>query len=77
MTKMKPEGWDQLSRSSKLAAVMWPDLAPKHIQAEMKAISCGEGKLDPLGGKARAAVSKLHVRNCIFDPGRQEAFRFY
>jgi hypothetical protein len=39
MTKMKPEGWDQLSRSSKLAAVMWPDLAPKHIQAEMKSIS--------------------------------------
>jgi hypothetical protein len=24
MTKLKPEGWDQLSRSSKLAAVMWP-----------------------------------------------------
>jgi hypothetical protein len=47
MTKMKPEGWDQLSRSSKLAAVMWPDLAPKHIQAEMKSISWLEGKTDP------------------------------
>jgi hypothetical protein len=51
MTKLKPEGWDQLSRSSKLAAVMWPDLAPKHIQAEMRSISYGENKLDPLSGK--------------------------
>jgi hypothetical protein len=58
MTKMKPEGWDQLSRSSKLAAVMWPDLAPKHIQAEMKSISWLEGKTDPLSGKLRAEQAR-------------------
>jgi hypothetical protein len=54
MTKMKPEGWDQLSRHSKLAAVMWPDLVPKHIQDEMKSISWSEGKTDPLSGKVAA-----------------------
>jgi hypothetical protein len=58
MTKLKPEGWDQLPRQSKLAACLWPDLVPKHIQDEMKSISWSEGKTDPLSGKVRAEQAR-------------------
>jgi len=52
-TKMRNETWDTLPRQSKLAAVMYPELVPDHIQREMRTISYGEGKTDPLTAKAR------------------------
>jgi hypothetical protein len=62
MTKLKPEGWDQLSRSSKLAACLWPQLVPDNIRREMQAISYGEGKTDPLTAKVRADNARSGVR---------------
>jgi hypothetical protein len=51
-TKMKPEGWDQMSRSSKLAACMYKSLVPENIQAQMRTIPYGVGEPDPLRAKA-------------------------
>jgi hypothetical protein len=62
MTKMKPEGWDQLSRSSKLAAVMWPQLVPENIRREMNAISWGEGRTSPLDAKLQGDKARSGVR---------------
>jgi hypothetical protein len=35
MSKLKPDTWDSLPRQSKLAACMYPDKVPEHIQQEM------------------------------------------
>jgi len=45
--KVKPQGWDQLSRREKLAVVMYPNLV-KDLQLinEIKSISKGEGRID-------------------------------
>jgi hypothetical protein len=50
----KPPKWDDLDRMAKLARCMYPNLAEPSIQSDMKAISAGEGKADPLTAKQRA-----------------------
>jgi hypothetical protein len=50
----KPPKWDDLNRMAKLARCMYPNLAEPSIQSDMKAISAGEGKTDPLTAKGRA-----------------------
>jgi hypothetical protein len=64
MTKMK-QGWDNLSRASRIAACMWPSLVPENIKAEARTINYGEGKSDPLTAKAGRVV----VRNYDNVPG--------
>jgi hypothetical protein len=51
-SKLKDEGWDQMSRSSKLAALAWPSLVPENIKAQIRTIPYGPGEEDPLTAKA-------------------------
>jgi len=45
MSKMRPVGWDQLSRRERQAAVLYPNLvSDQNILNEMKSIAQGEGK---------------------------------
>jgi len=53
MTKLKSQSWRDLPRQSKLAAVMWPDLVPKDVQDQMRALSANERKLSPLEAKVK------------------------
>jgi hypothetical protein len=53
------ETWSSLPRQSKLAACMYPDLVPKHIQDEQQAIARMEGKVSPLDGKAARERQRL------------------
>jgi hypothetical protein len=55
MTKMK-EGWDNLPRQSKLAALMWPSLVPETVKAEMRTIPYGAQEADPLMARAGRVV---------------------
>jgi hypothetical protein len=66
-TKMK-EGWDNLPRASKLAALAWPSLVPENIKAEMRTIPYGPGEPDPLSAKA-GNVSHQH-RTVVRDYSR-------
>jgi hypothetical protein len=50
----KQEDWHSLPRSTRLAAVLWPTLVPKEVQAQMRALSANEQKTDPLTAKVRA-----------------------
>jgi hypothetical protein len=50
----KPPKWDDLDWLAKRARVLYPNLAEPSIQSDMKAISAGEGKVDPLTAKQRA-----------------------
>jgi hypothetical protein len=62
MSKLKPETWNELPRSSKLASVLWPSLTPPHIQAEMQSISRGEGRTSPLDAKVQSERARSSVR---------------
>jgi hypothetical protein len=68
-TKMK-EGWDNLPRASKLAALAWPSLVPENIKQEMRTIPYGVGEADPLTAKAGNVRSGNRVvRNYDNVPG--------
>jgi hypothetical protein len=59
--------WEILSRSSKLAACLWPSLIPKGVQQQMRDISHGEGKRSPLEAKladdkARSGASRVNYQ---------------
>jgi hypothetical protein len=58
---MKTRNWSNLNRAEKLGAVAWPELAPPHIQTEMKTISAREGKRSP----AKQALLKDSERGCV------------
>jgi hypothetical protein len=62
MSKLRPETWSELPRSSKLAACLWPQLVPENIRGEMQAISRGEGRVSPLDAKVRADNARSGVR---------------
>jgi len=49
--KLKNRKWAELSRSEKLAAVLYPRQASKEIQAEMQEIAKREGKKPPTSNK--------------------------
>jgi hypothetical protein len=62
MSKLRPETWNELPRSSKLAAVLWPSLVPENIRREMSALSANEGKTSPFDAKVRAENARSGVR---------------
>ncbi len=69
MTKMK-EGWDNLPRASRIAALMWPSLVPENTKREMRTIPYGQGEADPLRAKAGNVRSgNRGVRNYDNVPG--------
>ena len=41
---MAERKWEDLNRTEKLANIMFPHLAPKEIQEEMKQLAANEGK---------------------------------
>ena len=49
MTKMKEERWADLPRMSKLAAAMYPDKIPSHIQRGMLAANPSEALRSRMG----------------------------
>lgn len=51
---MKKEIWHQRPRMSRLANILYPALAPKEVQEEMKALAANERKTDPLTVKLKA-----------------------
>jgi len=61
MSKLKPQGWDQLTRREKIAAVMYPSLTPKALQDEMRTIARGEGKGAGLERRMRTDGGKAVV----------------
>jgi hypothetical protein len=50
-TKMRNQSWHDLPRQSRLARVLWPQLAEKQYQDEMQVMSKQEGKTSPLAAK--------------------------
>ena len=57
MSKMKPQGWNQLSRQSKIAACMYPNLVSDEIREQARTIKYG-ARDDPLRMKA-SEVSRV------------------
>jgi hypothetical protein len=66
--KTKPQTWDTLSRSSKIAACMWPSLVDETIKAQARTIHYDVGKGDPLAARATGNV-RSSVRNYDRVPG--------
>jgi hypothetical protein len=54
-TKMRTETWDNIPRNTKLGYVMYPDLAPKWAQDELRRRAAAEGKQPPKGLPAEPA----------------------
>jgi hypothetical protein len=48
---MRARKWENLSREEKLANIMFPHLASKQIQEEMKQLAANEGKKSPTLGR--------------------------
>jgi hypothetical protein len=57
MAPLKGITWAQRDRNSKLASVMWPDLADAETQKEMEAISAREGKVSPTKRRKKKLLS--------------------
>jgi len=65
-TKMKSVGWFERDRQSRLANVMYPNLAPPEVQRQMLETAAVEGKQDQVAkrieegnkgyGKAKSSV---------------------
>lgn len=51
MAGLKHQRWHDLPRQTRLALVMYPDLAPKDRQQEMAAYAMAERKKSPMQGK--------------------------
>jgi hypothetical protein len=52
---IKKQKWDDLNREQKLANIMFPHLAPKPIQDEMRLLAANEGKKSPTVGRQEQA----------------------
>jgi hypothetical protein len=59
---MRKPKWDDLNREQKLANVMFPHLAPKEIQEEMKQLAKNEGKKSPTLGRQEQVSKSTKAR---------------
>jgi hypothetical protein len=64
MAELKNMPWQQRDRNSKLASVLYPDLADEDTRKQMDEISAREGKRSPTKRKKKKFLSdaqRLHV----------------
>ena len=59
---MAERKWQDLNRTEKLANIMFPHLASKQIQEEMRALAANEGKKSPTVGRQEQISKSTKAR---------------